>query len=226
MNFYRQYAGFTLAEVLIVMGAIGIIAAISLPILLKNTQDKEFHSAWQKTFSELSQATKLIVEENGGNLVDICTDTYIGQCARDWFADHLSVQKKCRTSTSEGCWHQAGDISLLNNGDDGGWWSIEAPGLILNNGVLIRFVNYSSSCIRNMGSASSPHYVCTLVNIDVNGFKKPNVVGKDIYEVELTNNGILPVGGIYDTWQYSNPTFYGCYSTASGEGCSAYYLYN
>ena len=46
---------FTLAEVLIVLGIIGIVAEMTIPSLVKQTQDLEFKSAWKKAYSELNQ---------------------------------------------------------------------------------------------------------------------------------------------------------------------------
>lgn len=211
-------SAFTLAEVLITLAIIGIVAALTLPALTHNTQEKEFHTAWKKSFSNLSQATKLIVQDKGGNLTNVCTDTYIHQCARDWFADHLSVQKKCSLGIDEGCWP---NDAHAQNGSD---FTKNSAALVLNNGTLITFLSYPVDCSYNNGRISDPHYICTRIFVDVNGLKKPNVVGKDIYEAELTSNNLLPSGNQYD-WNHS-AIGADCSSDATGESCSAYYLYN
>lgn len=51
-----KFAAFTVAEVLIVMGIIGIIAETTIPTLMRNTQDAEFKAGFKKEFSEIAQA--------------------------------------------------------------------------------------------------------------------------------------------------------------------------
>lgn len=43
---------FTLAEVLITLGIIGVVAAMTLPALINKTKNKELHTAFLKTYSE------------------------------------------------------------------------------------------------------------------------------------------------------------------------------
>ena len=56
---------FTMAEVLITIGIIGLVAAMTLPGLINNAQNKEKVTALKKAYSVLSQATLLAVELNG-----------------------------------------------------------------------------------------------------------------------------------------------------------------
>ena len=44
---------FTLAETLITLGIIGIVAAMTLPSVISNIQDKQFKAAFKKQFSKL-----------------------------------------------------------------------------------------------------------------------------------------------------------------------------
>ena len=47
--------GFTIAEVLITIGIIGIVAAMTIPGLIKNYQERQFKTAYKKAYSEISQ---------------------------------------------------------------------------------------------------------------------------------------------------------------------------
>lgn len=60
--------GFTLSEVLITLGIIGVIAAFTIPTLLKNIQDLQYKNAWKKTFSVYSNAIRKMAYDNGGEL--------------------------------------------------------------------------------------------------------------------------------------------------------------
>ena len=48
--------GFTLAEVLITLGIIGVVAAMTIPTLISNTNGAQFKSAYKKSLSTLNQA--------------------------------------------------------------------------------------------------------------------------------------------------------------------------
>ncbi|MBP3820883.1 type II secretion system protein [bacterium] len=48
--------GFTLAEVLITLGIIGVVAAMTIPTLIANTNSAKFRSQFKKTLSTLNQA--------------------------------------------------------------------------------------------------------------------------------------------------------------------------
>lgn len=55
-EFMRKNHGFTLAEVLITLGIIGVVAAMTLPTLIANTNSAKFKSQFKKTLSTLNQA--------------------------------------------------------------------------------------------------------------------------------------------------------------------------
>ena len=49
----KNEKAFTLAEVLITLGIIGIVAEMTIPILMQNVQDAQFKAAMKKTFQYL-----------------------------------------------------------------------------------------------------------------------------------------------------------------------------
>ena len=51
--------GFTLAEVLITLGIIGVVAAMTIPTLIANTNGAKYRSQYKKTLSSLNQAVKM-----------------------------------------------------------------------------------------------------------------------------------------------------------------------
>lgn len=57
--------GFTLAEVLITLGIIGVVAAMTMPSLIANHQEKVTVTKVKKVYSILSQAYLIAVEEYG-----------------------------------------------------------------------------------------------------------------------------------------------------------------
>lgn len=62
---YFQKAAFTLAEVLITLGIIGVVAALTIPGLLTNIQHRDYTVKLKKFYSTMKQATMLAEEEFG-----------------------------------------------------------------------------------------------------------------------------------------------------------------
>ena len=61
----KKYFGFTLAEVLITLGIIGVVAAITIPNLIQNNYEKRTVSLLRQTQSILAQAVRMAEEEYG-----------------------------------------------------------------------------------------------------------------------------------------------------------------
>ena len=61
----RRRKGFTLAEVLIVLTIIGVIAAVVLPALYESTQKTAEVTALQKFYSEMNQALMKLANDYG-----------------------------------------------------------------------------------------------------------------------------------------------------------------
>lgn len=57
--------GFTLAEILITLGIIGVVAAMTIPVLIANTRSQQYRSRFKKTVSTLSQAARMSQAQYG-----------------------------------------------------------------------------------------------------------------------------------------------------------------
>ncbi|MDD3150230.1 MAG: prepilin-type N-terminal cleavage/methylation domain-containing protein [Candidatus Gastranaerophilales bacterium] len=222
--------GFTLAETLIVIAIIGIIASIVTPMLFGTTSDAELKAKWKKEYSDLAQATMMIVADNGGTLAGAFPGDVAGsEDLKNAYAEKLNIIKDCSGTSgyggtgsgasTEGCWHSGTNSWYRLNGT--GIESQVNPGLILNNGSLMRFYIEESHC----SYAAGDYTRCGWISIDINGFKKPNIIGKDIFYASITSNTLIPWGarGWYDP---STTCVEGSTATDNrGEGCSAKYLY-
>ena len=63
--FFEKNKAFTLAEVLVTLGIVGVIAAMTIPMLITNYQKRLTLTRLKKTYSQLNQVIKLIDEEQG-----------------------------------------------------------------------------------------------------------------------------------------------------------------
>ena len=206
----HQTKAFTLAEVLITLAIIGIVAALTIPMLMNNISDKESKTAWKETYSMLSQATLRIMQDNDETMKGLCVGMDY-QCIADLYEAYLSTTKTCDSSTFYGtCWSNS--FTSLS-GSSPGWGA--GSGALLKNGSFAGFYYYAPNCdFSYIGTQ-----LCGEIIVDVNGFKRPNVIGRDIFLVKITDKGISPDG-------INDGTTNSCDPTSDGRGCSAKYLYD
>jgi len=211
--------GFTLAEVLITLAIIGVIAAITIPTLLQNKQEQELKIAFKKTYSELAQATQRVIHDNGGTMVGICP-TSSPDCLKDKYEAYLNIIKSCISSQANGnCWYDNDGSSKYLSGNPKTDWSDNAT-LMLNNGSVVRISMYDIEC---KSDKFSPKGDCGAFIVDVNGLKKPNIVGKDIFYIHLHKDGIAPWGNADDDTNNSSRSAT-CINKTTGFGCAALVL--
>lgn len=199
---------FTLAEVLITLLIIGVVSSLVIPSLINNTQDAELRTSWKKVYGIVDQATRQMMLDNGGTLKGLFTDqnTVISQ-----YSNYFIFSKKC-VGTYE-CWH-------LNNN----WfWNNGSPinqnsnsAIILNNGAMVLFSLQDINCGSTLYSGNIQK--CLNLIVDINGFKTPNRIDKDLFYIYVMENRILPRCAPGDS---CSPDNCGSYNGA----CSAKYLY-
>jgi len=208
MEFNERIKGFTLAEVLITLMIIGVVASIVIPGLIADTQQAEYKTAWKKSYSDLNQATKMIMLDNGGDLYKLCLDDY--DCIRAQYQGYLNYTKSCSQSQGLGNCFTNNPIKTLNNSTYN--ISSYASGLILANGTQIVF-DQGAQQIGNCWGTGDINGACGYIYVDVNGNKGPNVIGKDLFKAILYLKKISP--DLSDN----------CTTSETGWGCSAKYLY-
>ena len=167
-----QKAAFTLAEVLITLGIIGIVAAMTIPTLIANYQEKQTISKLQKVYASLKNAFELAKVEHGDyetwswNQIPVTNGARTQYFWETYIFPHLKIAKKCFPITTE-C--VAEGITKLNG---------TAESVVTSTHGA--FVLYDGTYVYTWagGSGFHPHI---WVYADINGKAKPNVVGKDIF---------------------------------------------
>ena len=211
MNKNKIKNGFTLAEVLITLLIIGVVASLVIPSLINDTQDAELHTAWKKAYSDISQSTMKVMADNGGTMVGAFDSASNMMNA---FLPYLSSYKVCYSNAGGNCWHKRdGSAKYLGWGPIYTWSDSDA--ILINNSAMMSFVYNNSNCI-TAGWGNTMN--CGRIYVDVNGFKGPNTVGRDIGGIWILSNTIKPFG-VNDSWVGS------CIPSSHGWGCAATYLY-
>ncbi len=231
-------AAFTLAEVLITLGIIGVVAAMTLPTLIQNYQDKATVSRLKKVYSELSQAYMMAYKDNEdptnwgmsiaekddqGNIINSDGTKNMG----DLFSKYLNVTKNC--GLDEGCWYKGNVYSLNGKIYDSG--SVEERNdlykIALADGTLIAFGGLSSDCSVIRGNSKQLSNVCSWVIVDINGANRPNTYGIDLFEFLVSKYGIVPYGTPDDIYfPFETACRRNSTGVTAGNGCTAWVLYN
>jgi prepilin-type N-terminal cleavage/methylation domain-containing protein len=61
----KNFVAFTLAEVLITLAIIGVVAALTVPTVIRNYQERQTVAALKKAYAHLSQAFNMATIEKG-----------------------------------------------------------------------------------------------------------------------------------------------------------------
>lgn len=210
---YRFNKAFTLAEILITLVVIGIVAALTIPNLIQTTTNKDTVVKVKKYQSLLEQAIKNYARNNG------CIDD-LSQCnafsgnsnhAQAWNAikSHFSIVKDCGTAIGQGCWAKGVMYKLLNGENDDAFDNVATAKAILGDGVSISLYDRDGNCTSNQSrNGNTPLVkVCGVVRIDTNGHKRPNQGGRDSFLWWITTKGVYPMGNNDDLENtYANGT--------------------
>ena len=209
-NKIKSKSAFTLAEVLITLVIIGIVAALTIPTAINNYRKQEYVSGLKKAYSTLAQVTTQIIAEHGAqiNWVTSTNDIY------NLYKSKLVNVKEC--GSNSGCFEQT--RRLLNGGIlSDGWDTLTMHRkLIMSDGTQLMLGGASHDFSRTCESAGlgifGCHNICQTFFVDVNGNKGPNQWGMDLFTLVLTRDGFLPAG-------YENVA--NCSRTGSGYDCAA-----
>ncbi|MDD3593346.1 MAG: type II secretion system protein [Candidatus Gastranaerophilales bacterium] len=184
----QLHKAFTLAEVLITLMVIGVIAVVTIPSLLQSWQERETVTKLKKTYSILQQAYKLAEIENGD------PTNWNG----DWkhLFKNINIIEECGT-TKQGCFGSSTYKSLSGNVYA---TAVEPSGAtnykyLTNDNVGISFsTNFRANNCQGSYTVNGLPY-CVWLNVDINGSKPPNQWGVDTFVFYLTKQGIFPLGG-------------------------------
>lgn len=104
--------GFTLAEVLITLGIIGVVAALTIPTLISNYQKKEVPIRLQKMYNTLWGAISQAEIENGSSEFWTFNDDTE---AKNFYDTQIKSRMKCIKTTTQDCYLEDGSMIRLNN---------------------------------------------------------------------------------------------------------------
>ena len=186
--------GFTLAEVLVTLGIIGVVSAMTIPTLMQNHQRKVYVTQLHKVYNEFQQAaTAQMTDRNAINLTEAGVRSDAGM--KTFLQNQFKVVKDC-TGTPSNCF--ADSYTNMNGGAVTAYADTTAPCFVLASGATI-CAKYNPSK-RLIIDSDSPlavlnvNYIANLIGdliIDINGKQGPNIVGRDLFILGIYSDGTI-----------------------------------
>ena len=184
---------FTLAEVLITLGIIGIVAAMTIPTLIANYQNKAWNTSSQVFERKLEEALRQMntqqvlagyrstadfVNALGKyfKITKICSNDDLMSCFEDkvyWGVDEEEI-----------------DMTKIKNASNFGQddWDTELIGVQFANGTT-GLIAYNPGCKENPYTNQFTGTSCLAILYDTTGFKTPNTQQKDLRGINVTSLG-------------------------------------
>ena len=192
-----QKRGFTLAEVLITLAIIGIVAAVTIPSVIANYQQSEFKTGLRKAVSVLNEAIQAHMAQDGES-------PYDNENLFLYLQQHMSVLKTISTVknyafyTTDGMRfefvnehvHDSGNMKLheTNTRAGGARWNPSGSG----------FGHTWQSWCGSKGLANNPNETkntpCVIL-VDVNGDRKPTTYGANATKID--DDGTMKQNYVY-----------------------------
>ena len=189
---------FTLAEVLITLGIIGVVAALTLPSVINNYKKQSTVAKLQKAYSVINQALKQSeVDNESSEYWDDPVVTGSQSYFEKYYKPYLKGAKQC--FSYQECGYDS--RTPFKHKDDRPFYismdqnSLKQDGFAfyLPDGTFYWFLT-------NTVKGAVTIMRCEDIYIDINGSKEPNVFGKDIFSFQRyifqrsARKGILPFG--------------------------------
>lgn len=197
---YNKKFAFTLAEVIITIGIIGIIAEITIPNLVSDYQKQVTVNKLKKTYSEISQAIKLSEIDNSNFSTWEAPTTGDSESNlkhfETYWAPYLKILKYCKTTSD--C-DYPDNVFYRKNKTKHHFADTDAQvTTVLSDGtcLIVRFGH------RDNNKSFIKDYT---IFIDINGAKKPNTYGNDVFIILINDNGFVrPAGYTLSTDKINN----------------------
>ena len=198
---------FTLAEVLVTLGIIGVVAVLTVPNVISSYQKKVYVVQLQKAYNQLQQVFSLAMAEDE---VEYLADTELMQSINGNFSPSrdqsefflnlskfMKIRKYCTFQDIEGVCKLPEYIAFGRSNVDP--MMTRSHRVILNDGMIISFppsftktLSSTSKVIKFKCNSDILEQSClyhgTIV-VDINGVKKPNESGRDVFEFAVNSKG-------------------------------------
>lgn len=211
----KSKLAFTLAEVLITLGIIGVVAAMTIPNLMENVRNKDLQVQLKKTYSEWNQISMQFMEDHEQSIPD-----FVAEKGNGVFFNEIPKYLKGVNKFSD--W-------MYDDTDEDGSKITTMPYKIYTLGGTRTSLMCDVSGFRSdiagkyilFDDAPKSGHNGPRLCIDINGDKKPNKIGLDIFYFLFTTDGhIIPEGTDHLDNDYTTVYYAGGTLKAESRYCS------
>ena len=224
---------FTLAEVLITLVIIGVVAALTIPNLMQKYQEQATVKKVQKVYSNISNAYAMAIKDNGladewdwGGLAS----PEGAQNALSKISPYLNKIKLCtnRNNPESGTFCPEYVVFKSLDGSQAPAANYNSSGFfakaMLPDGVMLMLTTVSKDCKFYYGTGQLAS-TCGALFVDINGAKKPNQYGVDIFMFFLTKDSVIPRGTKNAAYSFETGCNKGITDHNNGSECAAWVVY-
>lgn len=183
--------GFTLSEVLITLGIVGVVAVLTVPGVMKNYKNRLYTAQLQKVYAQIADSAQAMMnDQHVDNFYEStiantnsCSNADDGVCEKGvgvFLNNYFKVAKrncksdnkikKCIAGTGTGAY------TTINN----------SSATAINSEYCIQNTNGAAIC----GQWDETNKMVHLI-VDVNGAASPNMVGRDLFAIDIKSDGSL-----------------------------------
>ena len=201
IEYHNYKKAFTLAEVLITLGIIGVVAALTMPTVIQNYKKKQAVTQLKATYSILAQAFEHAQADYGDvsnwGLDEIKGTTsgereMVTKFVETYFVPYIKPVKNYKIAY---LWQIGyGSVYCLNGGKDNISSNMARYTIILSNGAIVAF-SIDGHCYGEEGTNENGNWYCTdfrntniYIVVDINGKKHPNTLGKDVFVMSVNSS--------------------------------------
>lgn len=190
---------FTLAEALICLAIIGVVASLTIPSLANNIEKNKVGPAFAKAVNNIESANKMALYKWGARTLSEVAESVEGHTEASYFdvvlKPALNMEKfgKAKPAFVDYKKYNSSDGYSLANSAAGFYYGVDDIDYIRPNPTGLTSVKAEQ--FATLPQAYSGEYYLLLV--DINGMrKKPNMIGKDLFLLYIDNKGeVIPYGG-------------------------------
>jgi type II secretory pathway pseudopilin PulG len=192
---YKKKLAFTLAEVLITLGVIGVVAALTIPNLITAYKAKQLRTQFLKSYSNLAQTFRRMQAD------DLDTDLRSSEytASNPFYKTFMTYQtgaKLCAPSTATALKTPEGCYSYIIGTDDNSYKTLsrtaKIPDGMFNNGEVLLA---NGSLVFFDDSPKNEGWIGVTIYIDINGYiNGPNLLGYDFFVFEVIDGTLKPMG--------------------------------
>ena len=218
MSLFKKFTAFSLAEMLIVLGIVGTISAVTIPTLTSSSNYKERVVQLKKAYTILNDAQGRSIASYGQLRTWFKTDASASAYTKRYYdriTDFIKINKGGSSGSITDCFGGASgtgensskyNVGTLNNSTMDlaatfGFTFTSSYQLILSDGTAMLIAITDKTCSTNKAiiKTNCPGTYCNICGyafVDLDGPRKgKNTLGKDIFGFYIEKNAITPMGG-------------------------------